>query len=228
MADPIRTILNLFARSPFKPLDEHAEKVKLTVLKMDEAVHAYVEGDRAKVEESYRQVSELEHEADKVKHAIREHMPASVLMPVDRADMLSYLKQQDDVANSAELVAQLLEIKMVAMPPAVKGVLLKMDREALITVEEHVVAANKIIGMLDSSSVSKHMAEARGLIDRVDRQKHNVDVTRLQAMQTIYAHEKELGPVGVYHLVAVIRNLGWVAEHAESASNRLRLMIAKR
>ncbi|WP_231845145.1 TIGR00153 family protein [Methanocella paludicola] len=228
MADPIRTILNLFARSPFKPLDEHAEKVKLTVLKMDEAVRAYVEEDKAKVEALYRQISELEHEADKVKHAIREHMPSSVLMPVDRADMLSYLKQQDDVANSAEMVAQLLEIKMVPMPRAVKDVLLKMDGEVLVTVEEHVAASNKIIEILDSSSVSKHMAEAQGLIDRVDSQKHNVDVTRLEAMQTVYAHEKELGPVGVYHLLAVIRDLGWVAEHAESASNRLRLMIAKR
>jgi len=228
MADPIRTILSLLGRSPFKPLDEHAEKVRLTVLRMDEAVHAYVEGDKQKVEALYRQISGLEHDADKVKHAIREHLPSSMLVPVDREDLLSYLKQQDDVANSAETVAQLLEIKMVPMPPAVRDVILRMDGEVLVTVEEHVAAANRIIKILDTSFSSKQVVEVQGLIDRVDSQKHKVDVTRLKAMETVYDHEKELGPVGVYHLIGIIRELGWVAEHAESASNRLRLMIARR
>ena len=36
--------MNLFAKSPFKPLTEHAEKIKVTVEKMDVAVKAYVEG----------------------------------------------------------------------------------------------------------------------------------------------------------------------------------------
>lgn len=229
MSDPIRSILNLFARSSFKPLDVHAEKVKETVLRMDDAVHAYLDGDKAKVDALYRQISELEHEADKVKHAIREHMPSSVMMPVDRADMLSYLRQQDDVANSAEMVvAQLLEIKMIVMPPDVKDVILKLDREVLIIVDEHVVAANRIIAILDTAFPAKRVAEVQGLIDGVDTQKHKVDVTRLEAMKTVFKNEKELGPVGVFHLSGIIWQLGRVAEHAESASNRLRLMIARR
>lgn len=100
--DPLRSILGLIAKSPFKPLSEHAEKVRLTVWKMSDAVNAYVDGDSAKVEALYREISELEHDADNVKHEIRQHLPSSRIMPVDRADMLSYLKQQDDVANSAE------------------------------------------------------------------------------------------------------------------------------
>ena len=228
MADPLRSILNLFARSPFRPLNEHAEKVRLTVLRMDEAIHAYADGDTKRVKTLYGEISSLEHEADKVKHEIRAHLPSSVVMPVDRADMLSYLKQQDDVANSAESVAQLLEIKMASMPPAVKDAILKMDGEVLATVEKHVSAANRIITLLDTAFSAKHRVEIQGLINSVDAQKHNVDVTKLQAMKTIYANEEKLGAVGVYHLLEIIRELGWVAEHAESASNRLRLMTARR
>jgi predicted phosphate transport protein (TIGR00153 family) len=228
MTDPLRSILNLFAHSPFKPLNEHAEKVMLTVLKMDEAVHAYVEGDTAKVEALYNEISRLEHDADKVKHTIRMNLPASVVMPVDRADMLSYLKQQDQVANSAEMVAQLLEIKMAGMPPEVRDAILKMDKEVLTTVKEHVSAAGRIIELLDTAFSSKYVGEIQELINKVDTQKHNVDVTKLEAMKTIYAHEKELGCIGVYHLLEIVKELGWVAEHAESASNRLRLMTARR
>lgn len=106
MTDPLGSMLDLFAKSPFKPLNEHAEKVKETVLRMDDAVQAYVDGDKAKVDALYQQISGLEHEADIVKHAIRRHLPSSLIMPVDRTDILKFLKQQDDMANSAEIVAK--------------------------------------------------------------------------------------------------------------------------
>ncbi len=228
MSDPIRTIMNLFAKSPFKPLNEHAEKVRLTVLKMDEDVRAYVDGDVARVDGLYRDISSLEHDADKVKHYIRENLPSSVMMAVDRTDILSYLKQQDDIANSAEFVAELLTMKMVSMPPDVKNAIVKLEDAVLLTVEEHVSAANKIITMLDTAFSSGKGREVQEVINKVDTQKHNADVLGLEAMKLIYAHEKELGPVGVYHLIEVVKELDWVAEHAESSSNRLRLMTARR
>ena len=155
MTDPLRSIMDLFAKSPFKPLNEHAEKVKVTVLKMDEAVKAYCDGDTKRVDELYPVISSLEHDADDAKHTIREHLPSSLIMPVDRTDILSYLKQQDDVANSAEFVAQMLSMKPVQMPAEVKEIILKMDAEVVTTVEEHVSASNKVITLLDSAFSSK-------------------------------------------------------------------------
>jgi predicted phosphate transport protein (TIGR00153 family) len=226
--DPLKSLLGLIAKSPFKPLSEHAEKVRITVWKMSDAVSAYVEGDKEKVDALYHEISSLEHDADNVKHEIRQNLPSSNIMPVDRADTLSYLKQQDDVANSAENVAELLTIKMVAMPPEVKDVILRLNAEVLKTVEEHVSASNKIITVLDTAFSPEKVSEAQDLIKKVDTQKHTVDVTKLEAMRSIYDNEEKLGPIGVYHLIALVKELGWVAEHAESSSNRLRLMIARK
>ena len=228
MTDPLRSILDLFAKSPFKPLNEHAEKVKLTVLKMDEAVKAYCEGDTKRVDQLYPEISSLEHDADDTKHAIRENLPSSLLMPVDRTDILSYLKQQDDVANSAEFVAQMLSLKPVQMPAEVKEIILRMNREVVTTVEEHVDASGKVIALLDSAFSAKNRAEIQEIINRVDAQKHNVDVLRLDAMRIIYAHESELGAIGVYHLIELVKELSWVADHAESSSDRLRIITARR
>lgn len=221
-------LLDLIAQSPFRPLIEHAGKVKLTVLKMDEAVHAYIEGDKAKVEALYKDIDELEHEADEVKHAIRDRLPSTLIMPVDRADIISLLKEQDDVANSAERVAELLDMKALEMPPDVKNIILKLEREVLLTVEEHVDAASKIIALLDSAFSDKQRMEIHDIINRVDRQKHNVDVIRLEAEKTIYRHENELSPISVYRLIELVNELGWVAGYAENASERLRLIVAKR
>jgi predicted phosphate transport protein (TIGR00153 family) len=228
MIDPIRSLLGLTKRSPFKPLSEHAEKVRVTVWKMSDAVNAYLEGDHPRVEALYQEISALEHDADNSKHEIRQNMPSTNIMPVDRADILSYLKQQDKVANSAEAVAEIMTIKRVSMSRPVKDVILRLDKEVLKTVEEHVSASNKIITVLDTEFSPEKIREAHELIDRVDSQKHCVDVIKLEAMRMIYSHEEEMGATGVLQLLSLVKELSWVAENAESSSNRLRLMIARK
>jgi uncharacterized protein Yka (UPF0111/DUF47 family) len=91
-----------------------------------------------------------------------------------------------------------------------------------------VSASNKIMTVLDTAFSPEKVQEAEDLIDKVDTQKHKVDVTKLAAMKEIYRHEKDMGATDVYHLLMLVKEIGWVAEHAESSSNRLRLMIARK
>jgi hypothetical protein len=228
MTDPRRFILDLFARSPFKPLTEHALKVQLTVLKMDEAVKAFVNGDQEKVNGLYDTISALEHEADTVKNNIRMELPSTLLLPVDRTDILNFLKQQDDVANSAEMVAQMLTMRAVNMTPPVKDIILKLENAVITTVDEHVEAVVKIVDLLDSSFSSKRVKEIQEIISKVDSQKHQVDVIRQDAMKVIFDNEKDLGPVGVYCLIELVKEMSWIAGHAENSSDRLRIITARR
>ena len=229
MTDPIRSIMGLFAKSPFKPLTEHAEKVKLTVAKMDEAVRAYVEGaDPAKIKEMYLEISKLEHDADTVKTTIRMELPSTILMPVDRTDILSFLKQEDDVANSAEMVAEMLTTRKIRLPQPVKEQILRLEDAVVTTVNEHVAAVEKIVDLLDSSFSSKRVKEVQEIIGKVDTQKHQVDIIRRKAMKTVYENEKHLGCVNILILIDLIEELSWVAGHAENASDRLRMITAKR
>jgi len=229
MTDALRSIMNLFAKSPFKPLTEHAEKVRLTVAKMDEAVKAYVEGaDPAKIKAMYLEISKLEHEADTVKNTIRMEMPSTILMPVDRTDILSFLKQEDDVANSAEMVAEMLTTRPIKLPPPVKEQILRLENAVVTKVNEHVQAVNKIVDLLDSSFSSKRVKEVQEIIGKVDSEKHNVDIIRRKAMKTVYENEAELGCVNILILIELIEELSWVAGHAENSSDRLRMITAKR
>lgn len=229
MTDTLRSIMNLFAKSPFKPLSEHANKVKMTVAKMDEAVKVYIAGDNpSRVKELYLEISALEHEADKVKDTIRMQLPSTLLMPIDRTDILTFLKQEDDVANSAEMVAELLTMRAIQIPPPVKEQIEKLEREVVVTVDEHVEAVNKIIDLLDSSFSSKRVREIQEIIGKVDAQKHNVDIIRRKAMKTIYENEKDLGTTNVFLLIQLVEEMSWVAGHAENSSDRLRLITARR
>jgi predicted phosphate transport protein (TIGR00153 family) len=67
---------NLFAKSPFLPLQSHMEKVAACVQKIEELFEAYYDKDYEKMEKISQELSQLEHAADLTKNEIRNHLPA--------------------------------------------------------------------------------------------------------------------------------------------------------
>ena len=76
----IRSVDKLYAKSPFKLVYEHAVKGNETVHKLEELVRAFCDGDMKRVNEIADEISNLEHEADKIKQSIRNRLPSSVLL----------------------------------------------------------------------------------------------------------------------------------------------------
>ena len=90
----MRAIAELFGKSPFGPLVEHTNKVHQTVREVRPLVEAFLDEDYEEVELIYERISKLEHKADVIKREIRNHLPKSLFLPVDRGDMLKFLKEQ--------------------------------------------------------------------------------------------------------------------------------------
>ena len=74
----MRTILSMFAKSPFKPLVSHIDKVNECVNQIIPLFEAFQSEDYNKVEEISEHISTVEHKADKIKDDIREHLPQSI------------------------------------------------------------------------------------------------------------------------------------------------------
>ena len=114
----MRGIIGLFAKSPFGPLEEHSKKVRSCVEMVPELFASLEKGDHEGLVRATEVLSKLEHEADLIKNEIRNHLPRSILLPVDRADLLTLLKEQDGIADAAEDVAVLLSMRWLPMPRA--------------------------------------------------------------------------------------------------------------
>ncbi|MGB1884023.1 MAG: DUF47 family protein, partial [Gammaproteobacteria bacterium] len=84
----MRNILRIFGRSPFIPLQIHMEKVGNCVDRIPDILTAYRAGDERAVRELSDSISKLEHEADLIKHDIRDNLPRSFFLPVARNDLL--------------------------------------------------------------------------------------------------------------------------------------------
>ncbi len=117
----------LLVKTPFDLLQLHMEKVVACLAKLTEIFTQLLEGgDEAHLEKINQlaiEVSEFEHEADLVKNDIRKSLTKSFLFPVDRKNFLEILTLQDDIADVAEEIANLLMIKPLIIPIEIKELL---------------------------------------------------------------------------------------------------------
>ena len=81
------SILDLFAKSPFKPLQEHMRVVLECVRHAKPLITALCAGDDDGLRGAWAEIDRLEGEADRLKNDLRAHLPKRLLLPVDRRDL---------------------------------------------------------------------------------------------------------------------------------------------
>ena len=224
----MRSIAGLFGRSPFRPLAEHTEKVNDTVQHVRPLMEAFMAGDWARAAEIYERISRLEHKADIVKTDIRDHLPSSLFMPVDRGDILLFLKEQDSIADAAEDVAVLVTMRETHTPDAMKeGVLELVDRVALV-VQTWFETAHELPLLEEASFTGPEVENVLGRIQKVSDLEWEADKQQAEVSRLVIQNEAELGAVSVMFWMSILRELGRIANKAENTADLLRLMLAKR
>ena len=96
------TILGVFAKSPIKPLEKHIQIVVKCSKQLIPFFEACTVQDWSEAAKIRRKLSKLEQDADALKRQLRLELPGGLFMPVDRADLLELLTQQDKIANKAK------------------------------------------------------------------------------------------------------------------------------
>ena len=104
-------ISSMFAKSPFKPLQDHMDKVIESIAPLKEFFEALQDQNYAKVEEIQQQISVAEEAADTIKNEVRNHLPRNIFMPINRRDLLEMLDMQDSIADVAQDIVILLNIR---------------------------------------------------------------------------------------------------------------------
>ena len=110
-------IKELFGRSPFGPLVEHAKYVHECVKLIRPLMEALAGEDYEAVHRLQDEVSKLEYQADRVKHELRESLPRRFFLPVEREDLGAFLHSMDKVADKVEDFAVILLIRKTKVLP---------------------------------------------------------------------------------------------------------------
>lgn len=218
-------ISKLFGKSPFEPLYQHMLKVKACVGLVRPLMDAFLKGEQEKVKDVAKKIFKAEHDADVVKKEIRSRLPKSILLPVARGDILRFLKEQDNIADSAEDLAALLILRKTTVPEELKEKLKNFVDKVLETYEVAMTVSSEIKLLAETSFGGEEAHKVMELIEQLKVKEWEADKAQMTAAKKMFAIEKKLDPVSVMMWMHIFKELGTLANHAENAGDQMRLML---
>jgi len=224
----MRNIINVFGRSPFIPLQMHMEKVVECVTQVPLILETYRQGDSKQVESLADKISKLEHEADLIKHDIRNNLPRGLFMPVDRSRLLKILSLQDGIANRAENMAVLLTFKQAKSFDEFDAAFDIFTNKCLETFD----LARNIIELLDELLEAGfggiEAQKVHELIDKVARKEHEADVSQRELLRLLLTYEDSISYGDFFLWTRVIQQISGIADRADNLAATVRNTLASR
>lgn len=221
-----RNVFGVFAPSPFAPLEEHVKIVKECSDIFRACVEAYVNEDFETAEELALRISQLEHDADKIKNSIRGNLPRSIFMPVDRGDFLNYLAEQDHVADRIEEVVLTMSLHRTRIPEELKRDFLDLAKKSADVVDIVPLAFGSLNEILESTFKKKEN-RAEFYISLLGEKQQLTDHLDLKLRKRLFEVGNMLTHWEFFHLMRIVKLTGRIADHAENCGDRMRLMIAR-
>lgn len=223
----MRTISKLFMKSPFLPLQEHMGKVKECLDLVTPMFESLLRRDYAELKALSKRVMKLEHDADEIKNGIRDHLPKSLFLPVDRTDLLKLLSAQDDVSDAVEDLAALLNLRRMECPSWMEKGLREVAEHVLEVCYKSVDIVDELDELMEASFGGPESLKVLEMIEEVGTLEWEADKRQYKLGQLLFSREKELEPVAVFMWVEIFKKLGELANNAEKVGKQIRMFLHK-
>ena len=216
-----RSFGGMFGRSMFTPILEHMIKSLDCMEALRELIGRFVEKDYAELKNLSQRIAKLEHDADIIKEEFRDGFSKSLLMAVNRSDMLTLIKAQDGISDECEDIAKLMSIRETAFTEELKAIFLELTAK----VYEAVKSLKDLEEFIEKSS-GADPEKIEEMIKVVQVKEWESDQIQLKFMKTLFAQEKQMDPVSLFILRDLCIMVGKIANHAENVGDCLRRIVA--
>lgn len=218
-------IQSLFGRSPIRPMQQHMRAAVACAREVAPLFEAMAAGDLEAVRATRGRIDELEHEADRIKNEIRSNLPKRMFLAIERRDMLEILDAQDSIADVAQDIAHLVEVREMRTPKAIQGTVASLVERVVAACEASGRVIDELDELLETGFAGREVGRVETMIDELSRIETETDELEERLLRELFALEGELGLESwFWHRLA-----GWIADladYAEKVGNRLRLLIA--
>lgn len=219
--------VSLFGKSPFRPMQEHigvAAKTARAVVKLLEALS---EDDDAKFTEVAGKIVKNEHKADTIKNEIRANLPKSLMMPVDRRDLLEILDLQDNIADTAQDIVGLLTVRKMEVPAPMKDELIALAKRCADACEHAATIINTLDELVETGFRGPQVKVVTDMATELNKIESDTDRIAEDLCRKLFEMEDDLKPVSVMLWFKIIEEISGLADGAEKIGNRLRLLLAR-
>lgn len=219
------TLLNLFGRSPFAPLQSHMDTVALCVHKLNDLFTALENKDYPLLEEIANEISDLEHAADLIKNDIRNHLPKSLFLPIGRDHLLEILSIQDKLADCAQDVAVTCTLKPLEILPLFKDNLKIFLHKSIETFDKVKLIIKELHELVESSFGGIEAEAVRSMINDVAFTEHEVDIIQRQLLKSFFKAENEMTFVTFHQWERVFERISAISNLSENLAHRVRMTL---
>jgi uncharacterized protein len=219
------TLLNLFGRSPFAPLQSHMEKVSHCVHLLNDLFKALEQLNYQEVEEIALRIGELEHQADITKNDIRNHLPKSLFLPIDRGHLLEILSIQDKIADKAEDVSVLATLKPIELFPSFKSEFKEFLQKNISAFESALLIVKEMHELLESSFGGLEAEKVCGMIEEVAFKEHQVDLVQRKLLKKLFQIENEMSFTSFYLWQKICGAIADISNLSENLAFRIRMTL---
>lgn len=224
---PVNTILGLFAKSPLKPLQEHASRVHECCSQLVPFFAATAQQQWDQAQHRREQIANLEKQADTLKREIRLKLPRGLFLPVDRGDMLELVTQQDRLANRAKDIAGRVIGRRLQIPASMQADFMIYLQRCLDATALSSKVIHEMDELLETGFRGREAALVEQMVMELDHIEDDTDQQQILLRQALLSIEHQLNPVDILFLYQIIEWVGGLADKALRVGSRLELMLAR-
>lgn len=219
------TILNLFGRSPFAPLQSHIEKVTVCVHSLTDLFDALEQKDYAAVEAIANKIEDFEHQADLTKNDILNHLPKSLYLPIDRSQLVKILNTQDEIADKAEDVSVLVTLKPLELQPHFKEEFKELLSKNISAFDSVQLIIKEMHELLESSFGGIEATKVRAMVEEVAFKEHEVDLVQRKLLKKLFQSEDKMSYATFHLWQKICETTASISNLSETLAFRIRLTL---
>jgi predicted phosphate transport protein (TIGR00153 family) len=221
----MRTFLKLFGRSPFAPLQSHMRNVADCVHQLPQLFDALENEKYAMVEQIANTISEYEHQADVTKNDIRNHLPKSLFLPIDRENLLEILTLQDSIADRCEDIAVLATLKPLLMLPSYSRDFKLFLQKNIETFDEVERIIKELHELLESSFGGFEAEKVKSMIEVTAFKEHEADLLQRTLLKKFFAEDGTLTFVTFHLWQKIFESVASISDLSQNLANHVRMTL---
>ncbi len=221
----LKTILNLFGRSPFVQLQTHMDKVKQCVELVPKLFESLMEQNFPQVEKIAEEIADLEHHADLLKNDIRNHLPKTLYLPIEKSHLLEILSLQDSIADKAEDIAVLTSLKPMTLPASFKPVFIEFLNKNFECFQDTTLIIKELHELIESSFGGMEAEKVRAMVEKVSFKEHEADVIQKKLLRCLFEAENEMSYGTFFLWQKIFETIAAISNLSEKLAFRVRMTL---
>ena len=213
-------------KSPMAGLLIHFEKVQECVAFINGSLecHMSATGSCSSIRELATQIDELEKEAEQIKRNIRNHLPRSYFLAVDKELFFRYTNYQDNIMDSAQNALHWLAMRPIAFTPEVRANFIHLLSDVMVIMEQLGNALEITIELVEGKSLMRNNAKQE--IWEVRDQRGKIRKLADKIKRDLMSAENEKDFKDIYQAIHFVQCLEDMSSNCEACADILRVMIA--